>query len=271
MKIEILILAFLALSITSCRRNKIQKTIADIKAEKEVVFDSLKSVEVPTKTVQLEIDQCDLSTIKFKSKIDIESPFFNQSFPCNVQLKKDSALWISVAIGLEIGRALISTDSVIVLDRINRKFYSMDFGELSQRLQFDVNFSIIQALVLGNLPYPQQNGDLVSENSLYTSLFQNKERFKIQNQIEKINKKLTTILVDDSTSGNSLGIQYSEFAVVDRELLPATILSKIDNKNKPGEPSTVLNIYHNKIEAGDINLRFPFNIPKSYTKGELNF
>lgn len=254
----------------ACRRNKIQKTILEIQAEKEVVLDSLSHV-VLEEEAPLEIDNCDVNTLKFKSKIEVSSPFLNQSFPANVQLKKDSLLWFSVAVGLEVGRAIVNKDSIFVLDRLNRKYYSSSLLSLSEKLQFDVDFNLLQSLILGDVIYKQEKQDSLSSNSLYTSLFQKKEPFSIESQIDNVSHKLTTLLVNDQRSGNSLGITYSEFISVLDELLPTTIFSKIDNKNKPGEPSTIVNIYHNKIEAGDINLKFPFNIPKSYSAGELPF
>lgn len=269
-KINILLL-LLIISFSSCRRNKIQRTIAEIQKDAiEAKSDSLKSSESSEKIV-LNIDESDFDVVKLKSKVDFKSPIFSQSFPANIHVKKDSAIWISVAVGIEIGRALITTDSVKVLDRINRKYYELGIAELSNQFDFELDFQLLQSLVLGDLPIDRKTTDSLAYNSLYTSLFQKKGRVFVENQVDNVNHKLLNILANDYENGNRLGISYSQFVNIENELIPSSIFTKIDNTKKIGDPSTMLEIFHNKIELGDINIRFPFNVPRSYEKGFIQF
>lgn len=269
-KINILLLVLLV-SFSSCRRNKIQKTIAEIQKDaNEAKSDSLKA-SPGIKKIVLTVDESDFDIVKLKSKVDFKSPIFSQSFPANIHVKKDSAIWISVAIGIEIGRALITTDSVKVLDRINRKYYELGIAELSKQFDFDLDFQLLQSLVLGDLPIDRTDTDSLAYNSLYTSLYQKKGRIFVENQVDNISHKLLNILANDFENGNRLGISYSQFVSLETELVPSTIFTKIDNTKKIGDPSTLLEIYHNKIEIGDVNVRFPFNVPRSYEKGFIQF
>ena len=72
--------------------------------------------------IDLEVSESQIEVLKIKTKVDLKSTLFSQSFPANIRLKKDSVMWISVAVGIEVGRALITQDSIFVIDRISRKY-----------------------------------------------------------------------------------------------------------------------------------------------------
>jgi hypothetical protein len=258
------------ISLTSCRRNKIQKTIVEIKKE-AVASKSDTSLSNEEKKVVLNIKESEFQYGKFKSKVNFESPIFSQSFPANIHVNRDSAIWISVAVGIEIGRALITTDSVKVMDRINKQYYELAISELSTQFDFDLDYKLLQSLILGDLPLARGANDSLAFNSLYTSLFQKKNNLLVESQVDNLSQKLITILANDKLNGNRLGISYSDFTYIADDEIPMSILTKIDNTTKSGEPSTVLEIFHTKAEVGDVNLRLPFNIPKSYSKGSLDF
>lgn len=264
----VFLLLTLVSSLVSCKRNKIQKTIAEIQKESQV---TLNSGEEESKAREFEIDESNLTFVKLKTKVDFQSPIFSQAFPANIHIKQDSAIWISVAVGIEVGRALITQDSVKVMDRINRKYYDLSMTDLSRQFDFELSYELLESLILGDLPIDRSEADSISFNSLYTSLFQNQGSLKIENQVDNVSKKLITILAKDSKNGSRLGISYSDFVQVAEEKIPQTIFTKIDNTSKPGDPSTLMNLFHNKIDAGDMNLRFPYSIPKSYEKGFIEF
>lgn len=270
------LLLFLTLGFSSCRRSKLQKSIAQIPKQEEapavVVEDSIV-VELPKlEPVVLNIDEVGFNYLKLKSKIDFQSDNFNQSFPATVHIKKDSVIWISVAVGIEAARCLITQDSIKMLDRINRKYYHISIRELSEQFHFDFDFRLLQSLLVGNLPFPRLPHNTTELHSLYTSLFQELQNVKVENQIDNLNHKLSTILAEDKSGSSKLGVSYLDFTPEQNgQLVPHAIFAKIDVTKNETVKTSILDIKHNKFEFSDSELKFPYQIPKSYSKGEIVF
>jgi hypothetical protein len=146
----------------ACKRSKIQKSIAELPKMETVAADT---TTISEENVKFIINESNFSYLKLKSKIDFQSENLSQSFPANVHIKKDSIIWISVSVGIEAARCIITTDSILFMDRINRKYYGLSIKELSQQFNFDFDFSLLQSLLIGNLPFVQNKKDRVRLNS----------------------------------------------------------------------------------------------------------
>jgi hypothetical protein len=89
-------------------------------------------------------------------KISTETEFNNEreSFKANIRMKRDSAIWISVSplMGVEMLRVLITRDSVKYVSKIprNKHYYVGDFKAISEKLGMEVDFDMLQALLVGN-------------------------------------------------------------------------------------------------------------------------
>jgi sulfur carrier protein ThiS len=263
-----LLISLLSIQI-SCKRSKIQKSIAELpKIENSTVDTSVISQEHE----EFIINESNFKYLKLKSKIDFQSENLSQSFPASVHIKNDSIIWISVSVGIEAARCIITTDSILFMDRINRKYYGLSIKELSHQFNFDFDFSLLQSLLIGNLPFEKSKNDRIKLNSLYTSLFQQTGNVKIENQVDNVNRKLTTILAEDLGGKSKLGVSYSDFAVqTNGQLVPQSIFAKIDVIKPDQIKTSTLDFKHTKIEFLDTELRFPYTIPKSYEKGEIAF
>lgn len=264
----LVLLCSLMLFQVSCKRNKLQKSLAEIPKTETEAVDSLQIEEV----LNFEIIESDFEYLKLKSKIDLQSDAISQSFPANVHIQKDSLIWISVSVGIEAARCLITQDSILCLDRINRTYYALSIRELSKQFNFDFDFKLLQALLVGNLPLERNSSDRVEPNSLYTSLFQNANNIRIENQVDNVTHKLTTILAEDIQGKSKLGISYADFVpLITGQLVPHSIFTKIDVLKGEEIKTTTLEFRHTKFEFPNQMLRFPYSVPKSYTKGEIVF
>ncbi|WP_341226260.1 DUF4292 domain-containing protein [uncultured Arcticibacterium sp.] len=267
--VRLLILFCLLFVQFSCKRSKIQKSIAELPKSDIAGIDSTL---IAPSVSDLVIQESDFQYLKLKSKIDFQSENLSQSFPANIHIKKDSVIWISVSVGIEAARCLITQDSIQFLDRINRKYYELSITELSEQFNFDFNFSILQSLLIGNLPFNKRDKDQVILNSLYTSLFQQARNIKIENQIDNVSHKLTTVLAEDLGGKSKLGVSYSDFfQEVNGGVVPHAIFAKIDVYRGDIIKTSTLDFKHTKFEFLDSELRFPYAIPKSYQKGVIVF
>ncbi|MBC8156131.1 MAG: DUF4292 domain-containing protein, partial [Bacteroidetes bacterium] len=88
-----------------------------------------------------------------------------------IRVKKDSLIWLSVRkVGLEAVRALISPDSIVILYTLQREYSVYDFPTLSRQFNFEMNFDLLQSLIVGYLPLPQRPAQKIKNERDYLLL-----------------------------------------------------------------------------------------------------
>ncbi|MBL4654861.1 MAG: DUF4292 domain-containing protein, partial [Bacteroidia bacterium] len=99
----------------------------------------------------VKVNLFDYEWLSVKGKCSLEKGGGKTTFAFNIRSKKDSVIWASFSLmGIEGARALITKDSIKVLDRLNRKVYIQDYAYLKRFLPFDANLEILQNMMVGN-------------------------------------------------------------------------------------------------------------------------
>jgi hypothetical protein len=223
--------------------------------------DSVVITEVPKEEkVFFETQEIDFEKLKIKSKISIKTTKIDQNIPATIHVKKDSVIWISIALGLEAARVSINPDSIFLLDRLNRKYYKVSFKELSENFDFELNFNMVQSLLVGNLPIKIDSGDVYKKLGEFNSISQTRNEIEIENRFDLEKSKLFYINATDKKTNTKLNIDYKSFVNEDNKLVPTIISLLISGKNE-----AKIEFEHSKFDFLDRNIRFPFNIPKGYT------
>lgn len=281
-KYSLLIISFFViLSASSCKRHKIHKkeivavdTLASqpMKAEKPVlVIDESNKVETPKNDAPIvaKIDvkpaEIDFKYLNIKSKVNyVSTGSEEQSFPVNIHIKKDSIIWLSIVVGLEGARGIITKDSVIFLDRLHRTYYKYDFASLSKQFNFNINYDLVQSILIGNMPIKKREIDEISKQEGSFVIKQKEGFVRIENSIAETNLKLQKVNASDETGDSKMGIDYTNFLIISELIFPQEIRAKIDAKKEGKVLQTSINLQHNKIEVLDQSPGFTFSIPKSY-------
>ncbi|CAH0997117.1 hypothetical protein EMA8858_03254 [Emticicia aquatica] len=262
---------FILFSASSCKRHKLHK-------KEIVVVDTLTSevvkIETPIEQPKVEapvvvkIDvnpaEIDFKYLNLKSKVNFSSGGEEQSFPVNIHIKKDSIIWLSIVVGLEGARGIITKDSVIFLDRLRRTYYKYDFVSLSKQFNFNINYDLVQSILIGNMPLKKREFDEVLKQE-GGFLVKQKEGFvSVENFIAEPSLKLQKVNASDSTGGSKMEINYANFLSISELLIPQEIKANIDAPKNGQNIQTTINLQHNKIEILDQSPGFLFSIPKSY-------
>ncbi len=280
-KYSFLILSFFViLSASSCKRHKMHKkdivsvdTLSSqpMKAEKPIlVTDERPKAETPKEETPIvaKIDvkpaEIDFKYLNIKSKVNFSAGGEEQSFPVNIHIKKDSIIWLSIVVGLEGGRGIITKDSVIFLDRLHRTYYKYDFASLSKQFNFNLNYDLVQSILIGNMPIKKREIDIVEKQEGNFVIKQKEGFVSIENSIAEANLKLQKVNASDETGDSKMEIDYSNFLTITDLIFPQDIRAKIDAKKDGKVLQTSINLQHNKIEALDQSPGFAFSIPKSY-------
>jgi len=75
----------------------------------------------------------------------------------DIRMRKDSVIWMTVRkFGIEGARVLITTDSVYLINRLERQYLVRDFSFIESEFNLPASFATLQDFVLGNVFFMTQ-------------------------------------------------------------------------------------------------------------------
>jgi Domain of unknown function (DUF4292) len=275
-------IVFLLVSIVffaSCKRQPINKTSASsdkdsvqvITSTPIIVKDSVL-VTPPVKIAENEedkvkIDEIDFKYLKAKAKVSFKSPKENQNVNVDIRMKKDSIIWMNIsALGFSVASALFDKDIVKFYDKFHGEYNEYTYTDFSEKFKFNIDYDILQSLIVGNRPFKKKKSRVVRENEYYL-LKQQEGKVMIDNYIGD-NKKLKKLLLTQENTDNKLTLDFDDFTMLNQYLFPNSSLITVDYKSQEDQKmyQTVVNIKHTKVELLDTPLEFPFKVPEKLLK-----
>lgn len=216
------------------------------------------------------VAEIDFRYLTARSKISFKSPEQDiDNANINIRVRKDSLIWLSVSkVGIEAVRGIITRDSITIIDKIHREYTVYDFPTLSRQFNFQLNFELLQALIVGNLPLPRRPAQKIKNERDYLLLRQSEGKVLIENYIGEQDRKLKKLMLTEQPTKNTLRLDYEDFTSLNNFLFPYTSLVTVDYRSKTDGQfyQTLLRIKHNKVELVDKNPGFPFTIPANYQR-----
>ena len=214
--------------------------------------------------------EIDFTYLTAKSKLSFKSPTQDISnASLNLRVMKDSVIWVSVSkVGIEAVRALITRDSVLIMDKLERRYTALDFPTLSRQFHFEMNFDLLQALIVGNLPLPKRPAQKIKKERDYLLLRQSAGKVLVENYIGENDRKLKRLMVTEQPTKNALRLDYEDFNTLNNYLFPYSSLVTLDYKSQTDGQfyQTLIQIKHNKVELVDKDPGFPFTVPPKYQR-----
>ena len=228
------------------------------------IFDSVKSKEFQFKY---------LSTKAEVSYTDKSGE--TNSFDVNLRIRRDSAVWISITplLGIELARVLITRDSVIVLDRLHKNYIKRDFRYFEDLWKTNVNFDMLQAVIVGN--YFQYQGkeklrSIYDEEPYLILSTLNKRQARRAAEEKDPNKsmvqdfwidgnyRIAKSRITDQKQDRFVEASYKNFTDVNGSLFPNNIVVTIASTTP-----TIISVEYTKAVNED-TLQMPFSIPEKY-------
>ena len=271
--IFIKILMLFALLVVACKSKKTVKVVAEVNP-----IEAIRRDEGSCNLDSLfeKIKNSDLKVKTFSAKVSAETDINNQgnSFTANLRIKADSAIWMSLspALGIEVARVFITTDSLKFTNRINGTYFKGDYRYLNSLLQMELNFNMIQSILLGNiyLHYTKDkyNCDIDGANQILSSL--KKRKIKREGEIDipqiltqelfysKSQSKISSMTLQDYRPARRFAVNYEEYLEIENQKIPATIIVKAN-----AEKAVVIKLAYSKINLNK-ELNLPFSIPENY-------
>lgn len=214
---------------------------------------------------KLEIIDPEFKYLTSKAKFKFDDKGKKTTATANFRISKDSIIWISISgLGVEGARIMIDRNEVRVIQRLEKRYYEYSFDEISEEYGFDVNFKMVQSVLLGNLikPYENQKFRKSDQHFIYEDL---QNGYNFENFIGSNSMKLEKVNVLDKTTNNTISVNYSDFILVEKEVFPNVISAVIDYA-AADKPSTKINISYSKMEIETSPLKFPFSVSSKYER-----
>ncbi|NJM25710.1 MAG: DUF4292 domain-containing protein [Bacteroidia bacterium] len=216
---------------------------------------------------ELSIEAIDFEYFQGKARMVLRDGTKERDVKANIRIRKDSVIWMTFnVVGIQGGKALINKDSITIVSNVDKEYYVFEYPELSSRFNFEINFDIIQAAMLGNLIRERSDLDVVEPLNSWFLLKQQAGTIGVTNYINSASMKIEKVEMKEENSNNSLSINYSNFQPVGGKVFPYNGTIVLLYKTIAGLLNTTIIFEYNKAEVGDKELKFPFNIPKKYVR-----
>jgi len=199
------------------------------------------------------------------------------SFTVNMRMANDSLIWLSVTplLGIEVARALITRDSIHLLDRLHSIYIVRDYRYLEDLLKTQVRFDMLQAILTGNYFSGIDGGKIISvyEESPYYILStlpklnavrateaKDPSHPLVQDYWIDTSSRIVKTRIEDDNLKRTLTVEYPEFTPHGNTFFPK-IIQMIIEASKPSR----IAIEYSKFNL-DGPLTFPFSVPEKYSR-----
>lgn len=240
---------------------------------KSVPSDSMAaSVTTPTaesvnkaraeKLSSIKNGETNFNTLSGKAKAALSIGSNANDVTMNIRIKNKEVIWVSVTAiaGLEVARALITPDSVRVINRLENVYIKKPFSYLYEFTNDKINFATLQSVLVGNTisEFITESTE-VNINGTQAGLKTNIGSMIYDLMLNDQNKVIQSNLKDTEAS-QSLLVFYGDFQSIAQQQVPHSVVMKSQAKSK----SISLDLKYTKIEL-DVPVEIPFRVPDRYT------
>lgn len=192
-----------------------------------------------------------------------------------LRMKRDEVIQLSLTpfLGIEVARAEISPDGVLVMDRMNKRYVQVSFDELKNLAKADLDFHTLQALFLNEIFLPGKKVLTARDIPAFTVRPENENAV-----IEVKNGKRFTYLFRTHTndgllkeshiglSGTRYGVNwhYDKFRPLEQKQFPGSMTVSFEGANKP-----VTAVFELSRLSTNKDWEAHTEVPKKYERIEL--
>ncbi|MBD1393976.1 DUF4292 domain-containing protein [Mucilaginibacter glaciei] len=231
---------------------------------KRPVADSASVVKTDDKAVKIAAirsKQVTFNTFSGKAKAKLVVNGDDNDVTLNIRIARDQKIWISITAiaGIEVARAQITPDSLLVVNRLQSVYLKKPFSYVYGYASKQVNFKTIQSLLVGNAI-----GELLNEGAAFNPEGNNTAvSGQLQGLMYKLllgaDLKVTQTNLSNTAARQSLQVANSVFIQATNRVIP----SQVDILSTAGSNKIQANLRYTRADF-DLPLEYPFSIPKSY-------
>ncbi len=197
--------------------------------------------------------------LRTRADINYKSAEDQYSAQASFRIKKDELIWSSVSVLIEAARLLITNDSAVMMNKLQREYTVLRTQDLQKMLAIEgLDIKALQKLLLAQPPFGIREGSkLTTTENAYSLQFQNasfKEEMELGNTLNLQKYRF------ERNASQHITVSYSNFTRVDEKFLPQKIVFDIAS---PEKILITLNVSdYTFLDSDDA----PFSIPANYKK-----
>ncbi len=206
-------------------------------------------------------------TFSGKAKLKFRNGDFTLRGDANIRVEKDEKIWVSISpklgVQIEAVRALITPDSIKVLDKFNRTYYAERFEYIQRFINYPLSFDDLQTLILG--------GSLEKEAFKQTSTKFGYHLLQSTDCMLYLDPKDFTIYqmhLDNLEDDQKLTAVFNDYEKVGEKEEKYTFSNQRDYDLEANGQAYELDLQFSRVKV-DKELEMPFKVKKSYKKGRL--
>ena len=235
------------------------------KAKKQTVVASKPVTKVPDKSLSkleaIRASQLNYNTFSGKAKTMLDINGSSNNVTLNIRIQKGKKIWVSVTAiaGIEVARALITPDSLLVINKFQGLYVRKPFSYIYSYTSQQINFDSLEALLVGNaIPQLIDDDAKFQADSGRTVMTGNLRElaFKL---ILGADLKANHTELSDLVADQSLTVDNSAFIANASRVLP----SQIDLSSVMPKKRVKMSLHYTKTDF-DLPLEYPFSIPSDY-------
>ncbi|HEY9004099.1 MAG TPA: DUF4292 domain-containing protein [Mucilaginibacter sp.] len=235
------------------------------KAKKKTIVAPKPVTTVPDKSLNkldaIRSSQLSYNTFSGKAKTMLDINGSSNNVTLNVRIQKGQKIWVSITAiaGIEVARALITPDSLLVINKLQGLYLQKPFSYIYSYTSHQINFDSLEALLVGNaIPQLINDDAKLQADSGRTVMTGNLQELAYK-LVLGADLKANHTELSDLVAGQSLTVDNSVF-------IPATnriLASQIDLSSVMPKKKVKMSLHYIKADF-DQPLEFPFSIPSGY-------
>lgn len=186
-----------------------------------------------------------------------------------LRVRRDSIIWVSAGLaGIEGLRAVLTRDSVRVLNRLDHTYFSGGYAYLSKLLNVPVSYAQMQALLLGDyLPAPTGTTPTVAtEEAGRQRVSYPLADVVVERLLQAGTGRVQQLRVSDEATKRNLTVDYTDFQPLEQQANLPFARATFVQAQQPAAGVVTASIAYTRVNAGRERLAFPFAVPKGYKR-----
>jgi hypothetical protein len=186
----------------------------------------------------------------------------------SLRIRKDSLIWISVvpALGIEVARLRITPDSLYLVNRLNKTYFAGDYTLIRENFKVDVDFAMVQAILLGNYLPGEEGQEKVMAASPLQHIRRQQASMLIDQFLDLTDLKLKKITIKDQQTNNALQVDYADFENLEGNTFPRSARIVVQQNNGSETKGANAALAYSRVSINEPGLSFPFSIPEGYSR-----
>jgi uncharacterized protein DUF4292 len=239
------------------------------KAHKQLVTnpskkDSTRVIPSANKLSAIKSAQLNFNTFSGRAKTTLSINGKSNDVTMNIRISKGQKIWVSITAiaGIEVARALITPDSIKVINKLQSLYVKKPFNYIYRFASKQIDYNSLEALFVGNaIPQLLTENAKMQVDSLGVTFSGNLDEL-VYKMIVNPDLKVQETDLSNPAQVQSLQVNNGTFIQATNRTFP----SQINIASSVGNKKLQMNLRYIKADF-DLPLEYPFNIPSGYEEG----